>query len=66
MATIALLDYIMPLLTYFGTLFLILAAVVVGFWPWVETPLIALLEDVRDWRSLRRRRRDLDRARRRR
>ena len=62
MPTIALLDYLTPLLVYFGLLLLIVAAVVVVFWPWCETPLIALLEGVRDWRSVRRRRRDIRRA----
>lgn len=64
MLPIALIDY-MPLLTYFGAIALVGAALVVGFWPRVESPLIAFLVGVRDWRANRRRRRDLANARRR-
>ena len=63
MFSFAMIDLI-PLLTLFGTFSLVVIALVVGFWPVLESPLIALLEDVRDWRALRKRRRDLARARR--
>ena len=58
----AILDQCMPLLALFGALAVVLIALVVGFWPWIESPLIAFLVGVRDWRANRRRRRDLRRA----
>lgn len=59
----AILDQFLPLAAYFGALCLAVIALVVGFWPWIESPLIAFLNGVRDWRANRRRRRDLRKAR---
>lgn len=51
-----------PLLTYFGALALILVALVLGFWPVFESPLIAFLQDIRDWRACRQKRRNARKA----
>ncbi len=53
---------LVPFLTYLGLLALGTVVLVVGFWPWLESPLIAFLEGVRDWRDMRRRRRNFRRA----
>lgn len=58
----ALIDF-MPLLSLFGALALVAVVVVVVFWRWIESPLIAFLEGVRDWREERRRRRNYWKAR---
>jgi hypothetical protein len=57
----AMLDF-MPLLALIGATALVSAALVVGFWPWIEGPFISWLHRQRDERALRRRRRDLQRA----
>lgn len=46
-----------PLLAFIGAIALVLVSLVIGFWPKLESPLIAFLEGVRDWRAERRRRR---------
>lgn len=51
-----------PLLAFFGAIALIVATLVVGFWPWLESPLIAFLVGVRDWRAQRQKRRNMRKA----
>lgn len=58
MALLALLiDYMAPALAFAGAFALILLALAIAFWPWIESPLIAFLCGVRAWRTQRKLRR---------
>lgn len=58
----AILIDLVPFLTYFGLLSLIVVVLVVGFWDRLETPLIRFLEGIADRRAERKRRQSYRKA----
>ncbi len=55
MVLAVLFDYLLPVLAYAGAVALVVVALMVGFWPLIENPLISWLIRQRDRRARRRR-----------